>query len=277
MITTTDLTKSYKNKDVLTGVTFHLEQGGIHGLLGRNGVGKSTLLGILAGQIKADGGTAEVMGYAPFDNAELMDEVVLAGVDTPYPAAWSAQAILQAAALRYPRWDEQGANRLAGDFALEGMLDTKYSALSRGQKAMLGIIVGLASGAPLTLLDEPYVGLDTHNRRVFYQHLLEMSNSGRTFIMATHHIHESAKVLDSFIVLGRDGKVARHVDVADVADEYVLASAPDLDEVPGALAFRRSPELDRALIPRADAANLPGARLENADLDDIIDAMLEES
>lgn len=277
MITARNLTKSFKNNDVLNGVTFSLGSGGIHGLLGRNGVGKSTLLGVLAGQTKPDGGEVTVFDHTPFDNAKVMDQVVLAGVDTPYPDNWSGRAILQAASLRYPRWDDQGARQLVEEFALGGAMSGKYGSLSRGQKAMVGIIVGLASGAPLTLLDEPYVGLDTHNRRVFYQRLLRMSESGRTFLMATHHIHESAKVLDSFLILGRDGKVARHEDVADIVDEFVTVTAPDLPEIPNAIAYRRSPDLDRALVPREHAASVPGARTGNADLDDIIDAMLEVS
>lgn len=278
MIDVTNLTKSYRKKEVLNDVTFHLDEGGIHGLLGRNGVGKSTLLGILAGQIRADGGEIRVMGHKPFDNAQLMDLVAFTGVDTPYPGGWTGRAILEAAALRYPRWDEQGAAELVESFALSEALSTRYNSLSRGQKAMLGIIVGLASGAPLTLLDEPYVGLDAHNSRVFYEHLLRAGRSGRTILMATHHIHESAKVLDTFLILGRDGTIARHVDIADIADEYVVAIAPELPEFSSVLARRHTAELDRALVPRGELdGSVRGLRTENADLDDVIDAMLEVS
>ncbi|AWB84888.1 ATP-binding cassette domain-containing protein [Corynebacterium liangguodongii] len=277
MITARNLTKSYRKKDVLTGVDLDLEAGGIHGLLGRNGVGKSTLLGIIGGQIKASSGELRVFGEQPWDNARVMDAVALTGVDTPYPGAWSGAAILEAAGLRYPRWDEDGARSLVDDFALTGALETRYSFMSRGQKAMIGIVVGLASCAPLTLLDEPYVGLDTHNRRVFYEHLLAMGESGRTFIVATHHVHESAKVLDSFLILGRDGRIARHCNAADVADEYVVLSAPALPRIDEALDLRGSAGLQRALVPRSAAAGVGVVRKDTADLDDVIGAMLEAS
>lgn len=278
MIEVANLTKSFFLTRVLAGVTLRLGDGGIHGLLGRNGVGKSTLLGILAGQIKHDGGEVEVMGQIPFDNAAVMDRVALTGVDTPYPSSWTGRTILEAAALRYPRWDQAAAQALITDFDLGGVLATRFSAMSRGQKAMVGIVVGLASGAPLTMLDEPYVGLDTHNRDVFYRHLLRAGESERTFLVATHHIHESAKVLDSFLILGRDGRLQRHESVADVADAYVVATAPELPDLPGVLGMRRSAELDRALLPR-DALTRPirGLRTSNAAIDDVIDALLEVS
>ena len=213
------LEKHFGKKHVLNGVSFDLPSGGIHGLLGRNGVGKSTLLQIVAGQLKSSGGAVEVFGLAPFDNAEVMDRVALTGVDVTYPASWSGKDILKGAQLRYPNWDDGLARRLIDDFDLDEALGTTYSKMSRGQRAMVGNIVGIASGAELTLLDEPYVGLDVHNTNVFYRHLLDVAEDGRTFVMATHHIEEASKILSSALVLGRDGKVSAHV-TADDADAH---------------------------------------------------------
>lgn len=213
------LEKHFGKKHVLNGVSFDLPSGGIHGLLGRNGVGKSTLLQIVAGQLKSSGGAVEVFDMQPFDNAAVMDRVALTGVDVGYPASWSGKDILKGAQLRYPKWDDGLARRLIDDFDLDEALGTTYSKMSRGQRAMVGNIVGIASGAELTLLDEPYVGLDVHNTNVFYRHLLDVAEGGRTFVMATHHIEEASKILSSALVLGRDGKVSAHV-AADDADAH---------------------------------------------------------
>lgn len=244
-ISTRDLTRSYGKKEVLTGVDLELGPG-IHGLLGRNGVGKSTLLSIIGGQMKPTAGTIEVFGEQPFDNARVMDNTCLTGVDTAYPGAWSAKNVLKGASLRYPNWDRAFADELAGDFNLD--LDTTYSDLSRGQRAMLAIVIGLASRTELLLLDEPYVGLDTHNTSVFYRHLLAQADTGRTIVMATHHIEDAAKVLDTATILGRDGRVARHIRPSD-ADAYAV-SGPELLLIDDAPRHSRPAHFDD-LIERA--------------------------
>ncbi|MCP1388690.1 ABC transporter ATP-binding protein [Corynebacterium sp. TA-R-1] len=269
------LQRSFGKKAVLSGVDFELAPGGIHGLLGRNGVGKSTLLSIIAGQLKPSGGEIAVFGDAPFDNAAAMDRTALTGVDVAYPTSWKLRDILAAASMRYPNWDRTLADELLADFTLGEAASATYGNLSRGQRAMTGIVVGLASGAELTLLDEPYVGLDTHNTQVFYRHLLNLGDSGRTIIMATHHIEDAAKILDTAIILGRDGRIARHINAED-ADSFLVASGTG--ELDGALAFRRSDAGTHALIPASLESGLgAGTRVRPAGLDDVIEAYLEVS
>ena len=137
---------------------------------------------------------------------------------------------------------------------------------------MVGIVIGLASGAELTLLDEPYVGLDVHNTSVFYRHLLAHAESERCFVMATHHIDDAAKILDSALVLGRQGSVDKHLRAED-ADGYVIATG-NFDEPAGALAYRRSATGTRAILPTETAAEM-GLRTQAADLGDVLEAVLE--
>ena len=219
-IRTRDLTRRFRAKEVLTGVDLDLGPG-IHGLLGRNGVGKSTLLRIVAGQLKPTSGTVEVFGQRPFDNAFVMDNTCLTGVDTAYPGTWSGADVIKGARLRYRTWNQQLASDLTADFAMDQALETRYEKLSRGQRAMVAIVIGLASGTDLLLLDEPYVGLDTHNTDVFYRHLLAQAETGRTIVMATHHIEDAAKVLDTAVILGREGAVAKQC-APEVADAFAV-------------------------------------------------------
>ena len=220
-IHTRDLNRAFGTKNVLNGVDLDLGPG-IHGLLGRNGVGKSTLLRIIAGQLKPTSGTVEVFGQRPFDNARVMDRTCLTGVDTAYPGSWSGADVIKGARLRYRPWDQQLADALTADFAMDQALETRYGKLSRGQRAMVAIVIGLAAGTDLLLLDEPYVGLDTHNTDVFYRHLLAQAGTGRTIVMATHHIDDAAKVLDTAVVLGREGTVAKQCAPED-ADAFAVA------------------------------------------------------
>ena len=231
-IHTRDLTRRFRSKEVLTGVDLDLGPG-IHGLLGRNGVGKSTLLRIAAGQLKPTSGTVEVFGVRPFDNAFVMDNTCLTGVDTAYPGAWSGADVIKGARLRYRTWNQQLASDLTANFAMDQALETRYEKLSRGQRAMVAIVIGLASGTDLLLLDEPYVGLDTHNTDVFYRHLLAQAETGRTIVMATHHIDDAAKVLDTAVILGREGAVVKQC-APEVADAFAVVGGEllPIDDAP---------------------------------------------
>lgn len=121
-------------------------------------------------------------------------------------------------------------------------LSTRYGQLSRGQRAMIAIIIGLASGTELLLLDEPYVGLDTHNTGVFYRRLLEQADTGRTIVMATHHIDDAAKVLDDAVILGRGGFVVKRC-VPEDADEFAVAG-PELVPISDAPRHSRAATFD---------------------------------
>ena len=259
MIHAHGLQKDFGAREVLTDISFELPGSGIHALLGRNGVGKSTLLALIAGQLKPSGGELTVFGKQPFDRASVMDRVCFTGVDTPYPASWAIKDVIEGAAKRYPNWSQETADALMRDFGLDQQGNTVFGQASRGQRAMVGIVIGLASGAELTLLDEPYVGL-------------EHAESERVIIMATHHIDDAAKILDSALVLGRQGSVDKHLRAED-ADGYVVATG-NFDEPAGAIAYRRSATGTRAILP-AETATALGLRAQAADLGDVLEAVLE--
>ena len=134
MIIAQELTKTFGGETVLDRLDLAIESGGIHGLLGRNGVGKSTLLSLIAGQLKPSDGELDVFNQKPFDNATVMDRVSLTGVDVAYPGAWSVRDILTGAQLRYPGWDRGIADDLVADFALDDAMTTAYIQLSRGRQ-----------------------------------------------------------------------------------------------------------------------------------------------
>jgi ABC-2 type transport system ATP-binding protein len=118
--------------------------------------------------------------------------------------------ILAAARLLQPRWDHAYALELADDFSLP--LGRRVSKLSRGMRSALGIVVGLASRAPITLFDEPFLGLDAPSRQLFYERLLtDYSIRPRTVILSTHLIDEVANLLERVIVVDQ-GRVAIDAD-----------------------------------------------------------------
>lgn len=123
--------RTFANRRVLRGLSFALPRTGIAGLVGRNGVGKTTLMGILAGQLRATGGAVTVTGENPFDNATAMDRICFTGVDVLYPPQWSVSTVLSVAAARYPYWDNALAEELC----------------ARVDVARFGRMVSLSTGA----------------------------------------------------------------------------------------------------------------------------------
>lgn len=277
MISTSNLTKYYTTKLVLDSVDLDFAPNQIHGLLGRNGTGKSTLLSILAGQVKASDGAVTMDGQPVFDNPDTMARTVYAGIDVPFPGSWKVRAIIDMAAKRWePTFNTEIAQQLINEFGLDE--SARYDALSRGQRSMVGIVVGLAARCELTLLDEPYVGLDVANREIFYRTLMaEAQILPRTIILATHHIEESAKILDTVTVLGRDGRIAHRADVEKLDGAYVHVLGRGLGTNDGEIRRTEGAGLIDVLTTADNAALYQGATTRPAELDDVMTALIESS
>lgn len=218
-----DLDRSFGRRRVLDGLTFDLPRVGVTGLVGRNGVGKTTLLGILAGQLRSSGGTVTVAGEQPFDNATAMNQICFTGVDVLYPPQWTTSTVLSVAASRYPRWDANLAAELSGLFGLTRF--GRMSSMSTGQRSLVSIVVGLASCAPLTLLDEPYSGLDVQNRRAFFDVLAQVQEDApRSIVLSTHQLADAGRIVDRLLVLGGDGRLSYNIDAAELGERVVRLS-----------------------------------------------------
>lgn len=208
-------------KPALDHATGQIQGGRVYGLIGRNGAGKTTLLRALAGQLRV---TGEVTydGQPVWDNPHVLDRLILSGPDVPWPTDISVKKLLAVVAARWSTWDFELAERLIADYQLD--ISKKLDAMSRGQKSLVSIVIGLASQCPVTLLDEPYLGLDVQNREMFYRHLLEdVERNPRTFIISTHHIDDAARVLDSVILIDR-GRITGISDLEGLTERVALLS-----------------------------------------------------
>lgn len=177
-------------------LSFALEANLTHGLVGPNGVGKTTLLRMIAGQLKSEG--LKVFGERPFDNQKIMDRIILMGIDNLLFDGWNVDKLFRIGKARWKTWNQERAEELAAQFALP---KKNYSALSRGQKSAMGFIFAVASGCELMLLDEPYLGLDVDKRQRFLEVLREEQGK-RTIVVSTHHLDEIEGYLDTVLLLG---------------------------------------------------------------------------
>jgi ABC-2 type transport system ATP-binding protein len=194
------LSKRYGGLSAVDDVSFSLRENTIYGLLGRNGAGKTTLMQLLTGQAIASRGELTVFGEHPYENGAVLSRVCFIKESQRYPDGFKVRHALDSARLLFPRWDEEFAQALLRDFALPPGHTIKK--LSRGMHSCLGVIIGLASQAPLTLFDEPYLGLDAVARQLFYDRLLsDYAERPRTVVLSTHLIDEVSDLIEHVLLI----------------------------------------------------------------------------
>jgi len=207
------LTRRYRGHLALDDVTVDIEGATITGLLGRNGAGKTTFLRILAAQEFPSSGEVRVLGATPIENDAVLRRMVFVREDQTYPDIRVGH-VLRAASWFYPNWSAEVADTLLGAFDLPACRAVKK--LSRGMRSAVGIVVGLAARAEVTLFDEPYAGLDAVARQTFYDHLLaDYAEHPRTILLSTHLIDEVADLLERVVMIDR-GRIALDADADTV-------------------------------------------------------------
>jgi ABC-2 type transport system ATP-binding protein len=222
-ISVTGLTRRYRDQLALNDVALDLEPESITGLLGRNGAGKTTLLRILAGHEFASAGTVTVLGASPVENEAVLRQMVFVREDQSYPDLKVRRAV-QVASWFYPNWNHELADELLEEFNLP--LNRKVRRLSRGMRSALGIVIGLAARAEVTLFDEPYAGLDPVSRQVFYDRLLaDYAEHPRTVLLSTHLIDEAAGLFERVVVIDR-GRIVLNTAADDLRGAATSVSGP---------------------------------------------------
>ena len=231
--------------------SFALEENRIHGLLGRNGAGKTTLMQLLTGQEFATTGGIEVFGESPVENARVLDRICFIKESQRYPDDFRVKHVLRSAPWFFPEWDQDFADELVESFRLP--LNRRVKKLSRGQLSAVGVIVGLASRAPLTFFDEPYLGLDAVARQLFYDTLLaDFAEHPRTVVLSTHLIDEVSNLLEHVVVID-EGRI-----IIDADAEELRGSAID---VVGARSVVESFTADREVLHRSALGGLATATI----------------
>ncbi|WP_067728733.1 ABC transporter ATP-binding protein [Oceanobacillus damuensis] len=223
-----NLSKKYHDNFALDNVSFTLDEPKIYGLLGRNGAGKTTFMDILSGQILASKGEILINGKNPFDNQQLTESICLIKEGYNFKKDLKVKNVLKIYSFFYPNWDQELADSLIKEYNLN--LNSKIKTLSKGMESALGITVGLASKAPITIFDEPYIGLDAPSRKKFYEMMLEEYQvEKRTIIFSTHLIDEVSLLFEEVLIL-QEGSLVLQED-SEVLRENTIAVSGKEDKV----------------------------------------------
>jgi ABC-2 type transport system ATP-binding protein len=275
------LSRRYGGVTALDGVSLDVSEGSITGLLGRNGAGKTTIMSIIAGQDRPTSGRVEVFGRTPFEDAATLQKISFVRDNQRYPDDYRLHHVLRIAPSFAPDWSAQIAEELVDGLRIPAK--TPIKKFSRGQLSAVAIVLGLASRAPVTLFDEPYLGLDVTARGLFYNILLrDHTERPRTILLSTHLIGESEGLFDRVVLVG-NGRVILHSDGEDTHNLAVQVSgtADAVDRVSEGRTVLRTQRManlkavtlqgpaDAALAQRAETL---GVHVAPASLQDVVAA-----
>ncbi len=201
MIKTQNLAFSYGKKEVLRNISLSLEPGKIYGLLGENGVGKTTLLTLLCGLKKPVAGTIDADGHNPYrrEPSLLSDQYFL-----PDDVAPSSDKALEWARSRGCFWPHFSLDLFSEILTVfEVDKDQKLSTMSAGQLKKTHISFALACSVKYLLMDEPTNGLDIPSKAQFRSAILKYTPEDTTIVISTHQVRDLENVIDPIIILDR--------------------------------------------------------------------------
>ncbi len=213
------LRKSYGDLRAVDGVSFHVAEGEVYGLLGHNGAGKSTTVEILEGHRKATSGEVSVLGFDPKGGGREMRDRI--GIVLQTSGIESELTVREAILLYRSVYRRQRPVDETLDLVgLDAKADARVGALSGGQKRRLDLALGIVGYPEVLFLDEPTTGFDPAARRRSWEMIQGLCSLGTTVLLTTHYLDEAEHLAD------RVGVLAHGRMVAEGTPESLMAQAP---------------------------------------------------
>lgn len=201
MIEIKDLAFSYGKTPILKSITTTLEEGRIYGLLGENGVGKTTLLTLLGGLKKVCSGSITTDGENPFDRTPTLLQNQFYLPDEALPVAMKAECFAKERGAFWPDYDHSKFLEIMKEF--ENDPAKKMNQMSAGQLKKTYISLALACGCKYIFMDEPTNGLDIPSKTQFRSAIMKYTSDDSTIVISTHQVRDLENIIDPIIILDR--------------------------------------------------------------------------
>ena len=201
MIEIKDLAFSYGKTPILKSITTTLEEGRIYGLLGENGVGKTTLLTLLCGLKKVCSGSITTDGENPFDRTPTLLQNQFYLPDEVLPVAMKAECFAKERGAFWPDYDHSKFLEIMKEF--ENDPAKKMNQMSAGQLKKTYISLALACGCKYIFMDEPTNGLDVPSKTQFRSAIMKYTSDDSTIVISTHQVRDLENIIDPIIILDR--------------------------------------------------------------------------
>lgn len=201
MIEIKDLAFSYGKTPILKSITTTLEEGRIYGLLGENGVGKTTLLTLLCGLKKVCSGSITTDGENPFDRTPTLLQNQFYLPDEVLPVTMKAECFAKERGAFWPDYDHSKFLEIMKEF--ENDPAKKMNQMSAGQLKKTYISLALACGCKYIFMDEPTNGLDIPSKTQFRSAIMKYTSDDSTIVISTHQVRDLENIIDPIIILDR--------------------------------------------------------------------------
>ena len=189
-----------RNAKLLSGLSLKLETGRIHGLLGKNGEGKSTLLKLISGLVFPIHGNIDVMGFNPQKRTpEMLQDIFFLPEELPQ-LPLSIKNFEEVYAPFYPNFSAEQFNSYLKEFEIDDK-KAMLNKLSHGQKKKVFVSFGLATNTKLLLMDEPTNGLDIPSKGQFRRMVASAVDESRCLIISTHQVRDLDSLIDSIMIM----------------------------------------------------------------------------
>ena len=230
-----DLVKTYGGRTVVDGVSFHVDEGEIFGIVGPNGAGKTTTVESIVGLRRPDAGHIDVLGLDPLTDHYAVSRVVgMQLQESRLQDKIRVDEAIRMYASFYP--DPRDWRDLLSILGLAEKEHARYKDLSGGQKQRLSVALALVGSPQIAILDELTTGLDPKARRSTWDTIESIRDAGVTVVLVTHFMEEAERLCDRIMVLD-------HGSVAAIDTPSGLIDNVGGDQV---LRFRPSTPIDDA-------------------------------
>lgn len=227
MIKSTNISYGYKSKQpIFNGISLEIGSG-IYGLLGENGVGKSTLMHLLCGLLFPWKGECSIDGKnVARRHPELLSRYFFLPEEIQMPAG-SIQQFAARHSVFYPNFSRTEFERNLAELHIDGK--QKLSAVSYGQQKKAMLAYAFALHVPYTILDEPTNGLDITSRQALRRIISRSIDEDSTLLISTHQAHDFENLLDHLIILG-EGEILLNRSLDEIGSRLLFARTPTLPQ-----------------------------------------------
>lgn len=233
MIAFKDVCFSYRrNIPVLSNLSLQIEPGTVCGLLGRNGVGKSTMLYLTAGLLRPRSGQVLCNGYIPSDRqVNFLNDIFIVPEEFDLPPI-TLDEYVRINSVFYSKFNLDLMHSILEIFALPGNIN--LGALSLGQKKKAFLSFALACNTSILLLDEPTNGLDITAKRMFRAAITAAMTDDKTIIISTHQVYDVENILDH-VVIADNNRILLNRPMIDIQTKLRFGYTQDPEQAKRAL------------------------------------------
>jgi ABC-2 type transport system ATP-binding protein len=236
-IWTEKLVKVYSQVKAVDELSLHVPRGSVYGFLGRNGAGKTSTIKILLGLARPTAGQATVLGFrVGHDQVAILERTAYVSENKALYGNLTAKELVRFTRGFYPNWSDDAATRYARSFEIP--MDRPFDKLSQGNRTKVFLLLALAQGADLLVLDEPTTGLDPVAVDEFLRVLgQDVVGEGRTVLISTHQLSDVEQVADHIGLIDH-GRLLLEARLDDIKSQFRLVTAAG-----NALPLNKSPEV----------------------------------